>query len=498
MSGVVWRTTVIAIGTTLVSSCLSGPTYHAEPAVNPRLQIHSAVAADSSRAFFDSLAIARSGDSSTLATNARQAPLIEQRLRDDAATSLSWTELLRDSTLMQLVQTAVKQNRTVQAAAARIREYRAAASNARTFLYPNVTVNGSESANQTVFGSSPPVSFRAARVTSDMAWELDFWGKVRRGIDAANADRESQDAAERAVVLSLVSDVATAYLQLLEFDEERDIALRTLRARQSTLDLARQRFAQGVISELDVRQFEAQVAAPAVTLSQVARRTALTEHALSVLLGETPSAIARHGSLASAVNALLVPDTLSAALLSRRPDVQQAERAFAAATARIGATMASNLPSIALTGSLGSQASGPSKLFASGTKIYTLSAGISFPLTALTRGADATAGARARADQAKAAYENTALNALREASDALVGVRSSRDQLTAQLTQANALRRALELAELRYDSGISNYLEVLDAQRNLFSAELGLSQARLDQLTSAVLLYKALGGSWNR
>jgi len=253
-----------------------------------------------------------------------------------------------------------------------------------------------------------------------------------------------------------------------------------------------------VISELDVRQFEAQVAAPAVTLAQVQRETAVAEHNLSVLLGEAPSAIERHGSLAAAVSALRVPDTLSASLLARRPDVEQAERSFAAATARIGATMASNLPAITLTGSYGSQAADPAHLYSPNTTVYQFSAGFSFSLSSLTRGADETAAARARADQAKAAYENAALSALRDANDALVGVRTSRDEVAAQATQAEALRHALELAQLRYASGVASYLDVLDAQRNLFSAELALSQAQLEQLTAAVQLYKALGGSWRK
>jgi multidrug efflux system outer membrane protein len=321
---------------------------------------------------------------------------------------------------------------------------------------------------------------------------------LRRGAQAANADAASQDAAERAVILSLVSDVATGYLQLLELDQERAIAERTLTSRRATLDLARQRYARGVISELDVRQFEAQVAAPAVTLAQVDRAGAITEHNLSVLLGEAPSNIVRHGSLADAASALRVPDTLSASLLARRPDVQQAERAFAAATARVGATMASNLPTISITGSYGSQAADPQHIFGTGTKIYELGVGFSYPLSSLTRGADETAAARARADQAKAAYENAALSALRDANDALVGVRTSRDEMVAQETQAEALRHALELAQLRYSSGVASYLDVLDAQRNLFAAELALSQAQLQQLTAAVQLYKALGGTWKR
>jgi multidrug efflux system outer membrane protein len=475
----------------VLTSCAQGPSYHATPAVAPDVQLRTSRGSDSNRAFFDSLARARSRDSLTLANP----PAAERVLRYDTLAGVAWLEILHDTTLERLVRIAIAQNRSVQSAVARIREYRAEAASAHTQYLPNIAINGSESTNQVAFGSSL-VGYRAARLTGDMAWELDFWGKFRRGYEAASADAASQEAAERAVLLSLVSDVATGYLQLLELDQERAIAERTLVSRRATLDLARQRFAQGVISELDVRQFEAQVAAPAVTIAQVERQTALTEHSLSVLLGQSPGMIERRGSLAAAVSALRVPDTLSASLLVHRPDVQQAERAFAAATARIGATMASNLPAISVTGSYGSQSQDPSSLFSPGTTVYALSAGFSFPLLAFSRGADETAAARARADQARAAYENAALSALRDASDALVSVRTSRDQMAAQATQADALRHALELAELRYSSGIASYLDVLDAQRNLFAAELGLSQAQLQQLTAAVSLYKALGGSW--
>ncbi len=475
------------------ASCAQGPSYHASPAVAPDVQLHGTARTDSNRAFFDSLATARSHDSVTMAHPAAA----ERVLHFDTTAGVAWLEILHDTTLERLVQTALVQNRNVQSAIARIREYRAEAASAKTQYFPNISINGSESTNQIAFGPTV-LGYRAARLTGDMAWELDFWGRLRRGYEAASADAASWDAAEKAVVLSLVSDVATGYLQLLELDQERAIAVRTLTSRRATLDLARQRYASGVISELDVRQFEAQVAAPAVTLAQVERQTAITEHNLSVLLGQSPAMIERHGSLAAAVSALRVPDTLSASLLAHRPDVQQAERAFAAATARIGATIASNLPTISITGSYGSQAPQPSQLYSPGTTVYALSAGFSFPLSAFSRGADETAAARARADQARAGYENAALSALRDANDALVGVKTSRDEMAAQATQAEALRHALELAELRYSSGVASYLDVLDAQRNLFAAELALSQAQLQQLTSAVQLYKALGGSWKR
>jgi multidrug efflux system outer membrane protein len=215
-----------------------------------------------------------------------------------------------------------------------------------------------------------------------------------------------------------------------------------------------------------------------------------------VLLGEGPTAIPRRGSLTAAVEALAIPDSIPAGLLARRPDVQQAERNFAAAHARIGVADAARLPTISIVGSLGSQAGLPNNVFADNTHVYQLFAGVSFPVFDNGRLSNQSAAARARADQAKASYESTALNAIREANDALAGVHAARDEVVAQSAQARALRLALSLAESRYDAGLSTYLDLLDAQRSLFSAELALSQAQLGELTAAVQLYKALGGTW--
>jgi outer membrane protein, multidrug efflux system len=293
-----------------------------------------------------------------------------------------------------------------------------------------------------------------------------------------------------------VSDVAGAYLQLLELDQERIVAESTLVSRQATLALARSRFRQGLSSELDVRQFEAQVSAPAATLAQVERLRAQQEHQLSVLIGESPRRFILGGSLVDAVAALDVPDSLPASLLARRPDLRQAERAVAAATARIGAAQAARLPSVSITGFYGTQSATAGSLFGSRAEVYQLQGGVSMPLFTGGRLANESRAAEARAEQSRAAYEQTALGAMREAGDALVAVRTARDETLAQQTQTQALRRALQLAELRYRSGVASYVEVLDAQRGLFGAELALSQAQLRQLGGAVQLYKALGGSW--
>jgi multidrug efflux system outer membrane protein len=474
------------------AACAVGPSYHPEAVVPASTRVGAAQSSESTKTFFDSLAAAREKDT----LPAAGAPVTPRVLLPDSLASLGWLDIFHDTTMIGLVRTALSQNRDLQTAIGRIREFRAEVGIARAPLFPSITANGSVSTNQVAIGSFPPTSYDAFRVTGDLAWELDFWGKTRRGIEAAKADLASTEAAQRAVVLSLVSDVAGGYLSLLELDQERSIAERTLGSRQATLNLARERFKQGLTSELDVRQFEAQVAVPAATLAQTERLRAEQEHQLSLLLGEAPTNLARGGSLAQAVSALTVPDSLPATLLARRPDVQQAERAYAAATARIGVAQASRLPTISVSGYYGSQAPKSGDLFTSNAEIYQALAGISIPLFTGGRLINETRVARARADQARAQYEQSVLVALREASDALVGVRTARDQVAAQQTQAQALRRAFQLAELRYRTGIASYIEVLDAQRSLFDAELGLSQAQLRQLAAAVLLYRALGGSW--
>ena len=470
-----------------LAACAVGPRYAPAPVVASTAQVGSR-GGDQTAPFYDSLAAARAAD-----TVRSPAP---RPLSTAALSDLAWLDILHDSTLKRLVETALRQNRDIATATARIEEYRAEAGVARSPLFPSLTLNGSDSRNKIAFPGFSVPPYTAYRATADLAWELDFWGQVRRGMQAANADLAAQEAAERGAVLSLVSDVATAYLQLLELDQERSMAEQTLASRQATLDLVRRRYARGVISELDVRQFEAQVAVPAVRLAQVEQQRARAEHALDVLLGEGPAAIPRGGSLAAAAQAVSVPDSVPVSLLYRRPDVEQAERSYAAATARIGVADAARLPSFQITAEYGSQALSTGQLFTAPTRIYTLLGGISIPIFTGGRLSDQARAARAQAEEARARYEATVLRAMEEAGDALAGVRAARDQAVAQQTQATALRRALELAQVRYDTGVSNYLEVLDAQRSLFDAELAASQAELQQVTSAVLLYKALGGSW--
>ncbi len=448
--------------------------------------------APSTRAFLDSLAAARATDR----RDSTPGPWTARPLGLDTLNDRPWLAVLDDSVLVALVEAAMSGNQDLRLAVARVREYRALVGVARGDLFPQITANGARSTNQSVFGSFPPQNFDVVRLTADLAWELDFWGRLRRQTEAAGFDLAAQEEAERSAVVTLVSDVVTAYLDLRQLDQEVSIAEQTLDTRRASLALARRRFAEGVISELDVRQFEAEAADPAGRVADFARQRAETEHRLSVLLGRAPGLLPRGKPLADAVQAVAVPDSIPAALLLRRPDVRRAERELQAATARVGLALGNRLPRVAITGQYGRQRADVHNLFDSSAEVYFAQLGISVPLFTGGKLLNQQRAASARVEQARAHYDTAVLTALQEADDALVGLRLMKDQLVAQNTQVLALSRAFELARRRYENGVSSYLEVLDAQRGLFQAQLTMTQTERQYLGATVRLYKALGGGW--
>ncbi len=471
--------------TMLRVAALLAVTAGAASAQQPVTMLQAGGGSAASRAFFDSLAAKRGSATDT--------PLL---LAAQGGGALSWLDLLQDSALVALVREAVSNSPDIQIAQARIREFRAEAGVTGAARYPQLSANGVAATQQTVFGSFGTQSFDAFRATADLTWELDFWGRLRNNARGASFDAAAKVEEERATLLTLVSDVATAYLELREIDEELAIAERTLTSRRATMALAERRLAEGVISELDVRQFEAEVAAPAARVAQFTRDRARKEHLLSLLIGQVPGPIARGRPLSEVARAVTVPDAISSELIAQRPDILRAQLEVNAAEAKAGAARAARLPRFLLTGQYGTQGAEPNQMFKSSSEIYTIQGGISIPLFTGGRVTNERAAALARSEQATIRFQRTVLTAQREVSDALVGVRTSRDQVLAQEVQARALRRAQELAEKRYDAGIASYLEVLDAQRGLFNAELALSAAEREYLVSAVTLYKALGGSW--
>ena len=493
---------VVTAGMFALSACAVGPSTAVTPMVPSVAHTADHAVPPEARVFFDSLAAARAADNpdstpQSLLSPAGKPVLNPNPMQLTGTTDVAWLAVLRDSTLVSLIQAALDNNRDVQVAQARIREYRALRGVAVAPLFPSVSANASASKNKIALAGSPPIRYDAVRATGDLSWELDFWGRLRRGAEAAKFDLMGREEDARATELTLVSDVATEYLQLRELDESIRIAEATRAAGQAVLDLARRRFNQGQISELDVRQFEAQVADPAARLAQFALQRRQQENALSLLLGQAPGDIPRGAPLQEVIQSVTVPDSLPGELIARRPDVLRAQRDMQAALARIGVAVANRLPTITVAGEYGSQRPELNSLFSGKGDIYTLQAGLSFPIFTGGRLLNEERAARARADETKAQYQQTVLVALREASDALAGVRLGRDQLAAQQTQARALSIAASIAERRYASGISSYLEVLNAEQSLFNAQLNLAAVEQQYLTATVQLFRALGGNWD-
>lgn len=489
-----------ALAVCFVAGCAVGPSYRRPDLDLPASWRAPSAVADSLRPFYDSLLAYRDTlplePGAPLKLTPRDSLPAGLVLLSDTTANLVWFDLLLDPELRQLVETALTENRDVRVALAVIDEYRAQYGVAKSDAFPQIGLTVQGGRTQTVLGSLGSFTYNWIEAVAGLQWELDFWGRIRRASEAARNDLLAQEENRRAVVLTLVSDVASAYLQLRELDLELEISQRTLTANRETLRLAKRRFDQGLISELDVRRFESEVASPAASVAQLEGQISQKEAQLSVLVGRNPASIRRGRPLTEVLGSLEIPAYLPSALLERRPDVRQAEEQVHAATARIGAATGDLLPKFTITGAYGTFSRNTSELFKANSQEYQILGGVSVPLFTGGRLRKQVSVARARAEQSRYQYEQTVLTALQEAEQALVGVRAARNQVAAQQTQVDALRRALRLAELRYEAGSSSYLDLLDAQRSLFSAELSLAQQQGQQATAAVTLYKALGGGW--
>ncbi len=415
-----------------------------------------------------------------------------------ALANLPWWELLRDEQLQRLIRIALEENKDLQHAVATVEEFRARALVARSDYLPNITVAGSapagRKANFLFPGFASPFNYY---LFGNLAWEVDLWGRVRRMNEAARADLLSKEENRRAVTIQLVSAVAEAYFNLLQFDLQLDIAKRTLESWEESVRIAQARLRQGMTSKLDADQFEAERANAAARTAELQRQMVQAENHLSVLLGQKPFTITRGRPLDEQLAPPEVPAGLPSELLQRRPDLLMAEQQLAAATARIGAAKAERFPRITLTGLAGLAHPELSLIFTDPSSFGVFGAGLAAPLlNAQVLGFQQEA-VEAQGKQALAAYQQVVLTALREVEDSLVAVQTARTQSESQQQQVTALQSALKLAELRYKGGLANYLDVLVARRNLFESELALTSTRRLLLTSVVQLYKALGGGWS-
>ncbi|MBL8863226.1 MAG: efflux transporter outer membrane subunit [Planctomycetes bacterium] len=413
-----------------------------------------------------------------------------------------WWELFQDPELVRLVRVALEENKDLKIAVERIEEARAIYGFTKADLYPKLDAYGSIGALQASRQGIPSLPAgidnenELYAVGGQLFWELDFFGRIRRATEAELALLYATEQARRAVVLALVSDVARAYVELRDFDRRLEIARRTLASRAQYVELARDRFEGGVTPEIDWRQAEAELHRTASFVFDFERLVRLKEHELSVLLGRNPGEIGRGLDL----DQLPLPDTappgLPSELLDRRPDLRQAEEQLVAANARIGAAKALLYPSISLTGAFGWESTELDDLFNSSAQAWSISANILQPIFNAGQNQRRVEVTESQQRQALYAYERAVIQAFREVEDALVGFRQAGLRRGSEGARVAAERKVVELAELRYRGGVAAYLEVLDAQRSLFSAELDETSSMRDEVVALIQIYKALGGGW--
>lgn len=417
------------------------------------------------------------------------------------AVPANWWRLYNDAELDRLVDAGLARNTDVRLAIARIEEAEAVLREAAAAsLFPQIDGNAAlgRSRSSTRTGTLPAASTPIRnnfQLSASTAFELDFWGRLRRTREAARAQLAATRYARDTVALSLAAAIAQTYFEVRALDAQILLSQETLGAAADTLDIAQKRARAGFVSDLDVNQSEANRAQLAAQLTDLSRQRAAAVHRLGVLIA-APGLELERGDLLRIPEPPLPPAGLPASLLARRPDVREAEATLQAATAQIGIARAAQLPTISLTGSLGVQSRELSNLASSAAGIWSIGLNALGPIFDAGRYAARTEQAEARARQAALAYEATAQTAFREVADALSNVRLSaaaEDDLARRLEQA---RNALRLSRLRYDAGYSGYLEVLDAQRTLNDAQLALVRNRRQYLGYTVDLMNALGGGW--
>jgi multidrug efflux system outer membrane protein len=409
-----------------------------------------------------------------------------------------WWEIFGDETLKQLIDEALRNGYDPQIAAWRVEEARARAGIARSEFFPQIGYGADWSRGRnSVY--VPPYSTKTGNLNTvnvNFGWELDLWGRIRRLNEAAKAQYLATEDARRGVLLSLVSDVAQAYFRLRELDDELVIAKNTVTAFQETDNLFQRKLAEGAASALETSYASAALGQVAAQVPEIERRIEATENQLSLLLGRNPDSVPRGQTLSGQTLPPEVPAGLPSTLLERRPDVRQAEQQLVAANALVGVATANFFPTISLTGLFGAVSPTVNDLFPAG-KAWSIAAGLFGPLFQGGRLRSEYDVAFAQWEQARVQYEQTVTSAFAETTTVLY----AREKIAATVAElsrtVDQYREMVRLTNLRYNSGLSSYFEVLYAMQQLYPAELALARARADLLIDFVDIYKALGGGWN-
>jgi multidrug efflux system outer membrane protein len=411
-----------------------------------------------------------------------------------ALADTTWWELFGDTVLTYLIKTAVQENNDIKIAAARVDEFMGLYGVAKSDFYPKFDAGASGRVGEyNVDGQK----FRSERWTVDLSafWEVDIWGKIRRSNEAALANLLAAEEVRRGIILSITSLIASSYFDLLSLDAQLEIANRTVESRAKSLDLFQQRWEKGDISQLEISQLESEYWYAKSQIPFIEKSIVQLENAISVLLGRNPGPIPR-GRMINDLALPDIPETLPSQLLERRPDVLQAEQELISANARIGVVKSLYYPSLSLTGLVGFSNNDIAKLFEPGSFVWNAGGSLLAPLFRAGEISSQVDAAEAVQRQAFFNYIKSVQTAFSDAQNALIERKKTEEIYFSDGKRLESLSTYYNLSNLRYNEGATSYLEVLDAERNLFSSELGYVQSRATLLKSVVGIFSTLAGGW--
>ena len=430
-----------------------------------------------------------------------ESPAISTQPAEASFGDLKWFEVFKDEKLQELIKIALQENYDVQIAAQRVLEAREQIVIQRSFLFPTLNANGqTENIRTSEKGFTPelPRQQRMAGVIfGDLSWELDFFGRIRRATEAARAEFFASEENRKFVIQTLVTGLAQAYIELRALDQQLEISNRTVKTREESLRLVKARFDYGWDSLTPVLMTENLVYGARAVVPDLKRAIEQQENLISVLLGRNPGPITRGKSLWEQDLTVTIPPGLTSALLERRPDIRFAEQTLVAANAGIGEAKALLFPNIRITGASGWESAALKSLFTGPASFWDIVApGITQPLFNAGRLRAGVRAAEAVKQEALLTYKKSIQQAFQDVSDSLVGVRMLKEVRLESEKQVKALSQQTDLAYQRYFGGMTPYLEVLDSDRQLFEAELKLTQDRANEFLAVIALYRALGGGW--
>ncbi|MDD4604213.1 MAG: efflux transporter outer membrane subunit [Bacteroidales bacterium] len=403
--------------------------------------------------------------------------------------NVEWIKLFKDSVLQQLVTKGLKNNYNIRIAFSRIEQARAAFKVERGKQWPALQVEGNAGWNkQPVYGNS--LEYNTYNATAGLSWEIDLWGKLRRSKEAARANLFAQESYQQSVRITLINEIVSIYFDLLEYDNELLITYNNIQIRQTSLDLVKAKLIAGTASGLLVAQAEAELALAKVEVPKLQMEIGQKEDYLCTLLGETPHNIPRGRLMLDQINTPnIITPGIPSQLILRRPDIMMAEQSLIAANANIGVARAMMLPTLNISGGIGS-AFNPSSMVASA---------LGSLVAPVFGGGQLRAGvkkAQAYQEEILYTYLQTINTSLKEVSDAILSVKKLHEIVTSQVVTLNAAQTAFDLSNQLFNAGYASYLDVINAQEMLFTAQINLSMAQSDELTALVTLYSALGGGW--